>query len=59
MPENIITISERLDRVKRKAADTDCKLPPEDSREFLEELTRLLEKIEDHVAHIRGKNGIV
>ena len=58
MPESIITISERFDKVKRRAADTDCQLPQEESQKFRENLSWLLQKIEDSVEHERDKCGI-
>ena len=59
MPVSIIEISKQVDALKRKAADTDCKLPKEDSQRFRKEFLRLLEKLQDHVNHTRSKNGII
>ena len=56
---NVIQLSERLDQLKRRAADTDCRLPPDESRKFLEEYVRILEKLEDHVEHTRSKFEII
>jgi len=56
---NVIAMSERMDRLKRRAADTDCRLPPDESQKFLGEYDRLLAKLEDHVEHTRSKFEII
>jgi len=56
---NVIQLSERLDQLKRRAADTDCRLPPDESQKFLGEYVRILEKLEDHVEHTRSKFEII
>jgi hypothetical protein len=57
-PENIISLSERLERAKKRAADIECRLPQEESKRFREEYERLLEKLEDHIDHTRTKFGV-
>lgn len=59
MPDSIISISERVERLKKRAADTECRLPQEESKKFRAEYERLLDKLEDHVDHTRTKFGVV
>jgi len=58
-PENIISLSDRMERAKKRAADVECRLPQEESERFRKEYQRLLEKLEDHIDHTRTKFGIV